>query len=85
MREDPPARSARAGIFPGSTCEGGRTQEKACVPAPLHSQIEAADFLKGWNLAASDDGQCALWSAQHVFGDSEQAGRVRFKPDQMVQ
>lgn len=85
MREDPPARGARAGIFPGSACEGGRTQEKACVPAPLHSQIEAADFLECWDVASCDHGQCAFWSAQHVFCDSEQAGRVRFNADQMVQ
>ena len=84
MREDPPARSARAGIFPGSACEGGRTQKEACVATRLHSQIETPDFLEAWDVAATDDGQCALWSAQHVFGDSEQAGGVCFNADQSI-
>ena len=85
MREDPPARGARAGIFPGSARERCKAQEEACVATRLHGQIEATDFFEGWDVASCDHGQCALWSAQHVFGDSEQAGRVRFKPDQMVQ
>ena len=85
MREDPPARGARAGIFPGSACEGGRTQEEACVATRLYGQIEATDFFEGWDVASCDHGQCALWSTQHVFCDSEQAGRVRFNADQMVQ
>lgn len=84
MREDPPARGARAGIFPGSAREQCKAQEEACVATRFHCQIEATDFLKGWNLAASDDGQCALWSAQHVFGDSEQAGGIRFNADQSI-
>ena len=82
MREDPPARGAGAGIFPGSAREGSQTQEEACVATRLYGQIEATDFLEAWNVASCDNGQCALWSAQHVFGDSEQAGRVYFNADQ---
>lgn len=85
MGEDPPARGACAGIFPGSARERSRTQEEACVATRLYGQIEAADFLECWVVASCDHGQCAFWSAQHVFCDSEQAGRVRFNADQMVQ
>lgn len=84
MREDPPARGARTGIFPGSARKGCRAQEEACVATRLHSQIKATDFLEGWNVAASNDGQCALWSAQHVFGDSEQTGGICFNADQSI-
>ena len=76
MREDPPARGAR---------ERCKAQEEACVTTRFHCQIEATDFLKGWNLAASDDGQCAFWSAQNVFGDRQQVVRLRFNADQLVQ
>ena len=85
MGEDPPPRGARTGVFPRSLCERRRAQEKACISTRLHSQIEAADFLECWDVASCDHGQCALWSAQHVFCDGEQAGRVRFNADQMVQ
>ena len=85
MRKDPPARGARAGIFPGSARERCKAQEKACVATRFHCQIEATDFFEGWDVASCDHGQCALWSAQHVLCDSEQAGRVRFNADQMVQ
>ena len=85
MREDPPPRGARAGIFSRRLSERCRAQEKACVPARLHSQIEAADFLERWDVASCDHGQCAFWSAQDVFGNRQQAGRVRFNADQMVQ
>jgi len=85
MREDPPPRGARAGIFSRSLGERCRAQEKACVSARLHSQIEAADFLERWDVTSCDHGHCALWSAQHVLGDRQQVGRVRFNADQMFQ
>ncbi|KXV19554.1 hypothetical protein AD952_12855 [Acetobacter cerevisiae] len=85
MGEESPPRGARTGVFPWSLCEGRRAQEKACISTRLHSQIEAADFLERWDVASCDHGQCAFWSAQDVFGDRQQAGRVRFNADQMVQ
>ncbi|KXV70967.1 hypothetical protein AD951_01995 [Acetobacter malorum] len=84
MGEEPPPRGARTGVFPRSVCERRRAQEKARVSARLHSQIEATDFLKGWDVASCDDSHCTLGSAQHVFGDSQQAGGVRFNADQSV-
>lgn len=84
MREDPPARGARAGIFPGSARERCKAQEEACVATRFHCQIEATDFLEAWNVAGSNDSQCALWSAQHVFSDSEQTGGIRFNADQSI-
>lgn len=69
MGEEPPPRGARTGVFSRSLCERRRAQEKACVPARLHSQIEAADFLERWDVASCDHSQSAFWSTQHVFGD----------------
>lgn len=85
MGEEPPPRGARTGVFSRSLCERRRAQEKACISTRLHSQIEAADFLECWDVTSCDHGQCAFWSAQDVFGDRQQAGRIRFNADQMFQ